>query len=194
MEFSEILKQRRSIRRFRQEKIPLEILKDLVDAAALAPSAANAQPLRYVLIREKELLRAVLEQTAWGGHVKPRRNPEFGVTAPTAFLAVCTEIREDGKPSVYAEVDARAAIQSLLLRAVDLGLGGCWIGAFNRREVNHLLGLKSRTVLYLVGLGYPAEAPVLYRIRSGEPTPYHLDADDVIHVPKYTTDDILTVL
>ena len=93
MEFSEILKRRRSIRRFRQEEIPLETLKELVEAAALAPSAANAQCLRYVLVREKELLRAVLEQTAWGGHVKPYRNPEFGVTGPTAFLAVCTDLR-----------------------------------------------------------------------------------------------------
>ena len=66
MEFSEILKRRRSIRRFRQEEVPLETLKELVEAAALAPSAANAQCLRYVLVREKELLRAVLEQTAWG--------------------------------------------------------------------------------------------------------------------------------
>ena len=56
MEFSEILKRRRSIRRFRQEEIPLETLKELVEAAALAPSAANAQCLRYVLVREKELL------------------------------------------------------------------------------------------------------------------------------------------
>ena len=128
MEFSEILKRRRSIRRFRQEEIPLETLKELVEAAALAPSAANAQCLRYVLVREKELLRAVLEQTAWGGHVKPYRNPEFGVTGPTAFLAVCTDLRADGKPSPYAETDAGAAIQSVLFRATDLGLGGCWIG------------------------------------------------------------------
>ena len=193
MEFSEILKRRRSIRRFRQEEIPLETLKELVEAAALAPSAANARCLRYVLVREKELLRAVLEQTAWGGHVKPYRNPEFGVTGPTAFLAVCTDLRADGKPSPYAETDAGAAIQSVLFRATDLGLGGCWIGAFNRQEVGRLLGLENRIVLYLVGLGRPAESPILYRIGSGDPTPYYLDSDDVIHVPKYTVDDILTI-
>ena len=150
MEFSEILKRRRSIRRFRQEEIPLETLKELVEAAALAPSAANAQCLRYVLVREKELLRAVLEQTAWGGHVKPYRNPEFGVTGPTAFLAVCTDLRADGKPSPYAETDAGAAIQSVLFRATDLGLDACsdwktglcsiWSDSAVRRKIRFCTG------------------------------------------------------
>lgn len=193
MEFSDILKQRRSIRRFKQQEIPLSILTDLIDAAAVAPSGANNQPLRYVLIREKELLKAVFEQTAWGGHVRPRRDPEFGVTSPTAFLAVCAADQGNQTPTPAAAVDAGAAIQSILFRAVDLGLGACWIGAFNRRNVNELLRLDGLTAIYLVGLGYPAETPVLQRIRMGDSTKYFLDEQDVIHVPKYTVNDILSI-
>lgn len=193
MEFSDILKQRRSIRRFKQQEIPLSILTDLIDAAALAPSAANNQPLRYVLIREKELLKAVFEQTAWGGHVRPHRDPVFGVTSPAAFLAVCAEDQGNQTPAVTAAVDAGAAIQSILFRAVDLGIGACWIGAFNKQNINELLRLDSLTTIYLIGLGYPAEAPVLQRIHAGDPTKYFLDEQDVIHVPKYTVNDILSI-
>ncbi len=193
MEFSDILKQRRSIRRFKQEEIPLAVLKELVDAAALAPSAANNQPLRYVLIREKNLLKAVFEQTTWGGHVRPHRDPEFGVTSPVAFLAVCAADQGSQTPAPAAAVDAGAAIQSALFRAADLGLGACWIGAFNRQKVNALLGLDKLTVIYLVGLGVPAESPVLHRIHQDGSTKYYLDSEDVIHVPKYAADDILTV-
>lgn len=193
MEFTELLVKRRSIRRFRQEEIPLESLKQLVEAAALAPSARNDLPLRYVLVREKSLLKAVFEETNWGGNVRPHRDPVFGETAPTAFLAVCAPGEPETPPAQNVVADAGAAIQTILLRTVELGFGACWLGAFSRKNVSVILELNHQTVVYLIGLGYPAETPELQRIHAGDSTKYYLDGNDVIHVPKYCAEDILTI-
>ena len=193
MEFTELLAKRRSIRRFRQEEIPLESLKQLVEAAALAPSARNDLPLRYVLVREKSLLKAVFEETNWGGNVRPHRDPVFGETAPTAFLAVCAPGEPETPPAQNIVADAGAAIQTILLRTVELGFGACWLGAFSRKNVSAILELNHQTVVYLIGLGYPAETPELQRIHAGNSTKYYLDGNDVIHVPKYCAEDILTI-
>ncbi len=193
MEFTELLAKRRSIRRFRQEEIPLESLKQLVEAATLAPSARNDLPLRYVLVREKNLLKAVFEETNWGGNVRPHRDPVFGKTAPTAFLAVCAPGEPETPPTQNIVADAGAAIQTILLRTVELGFGACWLGAFSRKNVSAILELNHQTVVYLIGLGYPAETPELQRIHAGDSTKYYLDGNDVIHVPKYCAEDILTI-
>ena len=193
MEVTELLAKRRSIRRFRQEEIPLESLKQLVEAAALAPSARNDLPLRYVLVREKNLLKAVFEETNWGGNVRPHRDPVFGKTAPTAFLAVCAPGEPETPPTQNIVADAGAAIQTILLRTVELGFGACWLGAFSRKNVSAILELNHQTVVYLIGLGYPAETPELQRIHAGDSTKYYLDGNDVIHVPKYCAEDILTI-
>lgn len=193
MEFTELLAKRRSIRRFRQEEIPLESLKQLVEAATLAPSARNDLPLRYVLVREKNLLKAVFEETNWGGNVRPHRDPVFGETAPTAFLAVCAPGEPETPPTQNIVADAGAAIQTILLRTVELGFGACWLGAFSRKNVSAILELNHQTVVYLIGFGYPAETPELQRIHAGDSTKYYLDGNDVIHVPKYCAEDILTI-
>ena len=187
MNFTEVLNSRRSIRRFKQDKIEDVVLLSLIDAATKAPSAGNTQPLRYFIIREKELLAQIFAQTAWGGHVRPARDPQLGVTSPTAFIAVCTQNQGE---SASGSADAGAAIQNILLAATDLGLGSCWIGAFNKAKVNELLKLDKLTALYLVALGYPAEAPVMERINKGDSTKYTLDENDVIHVPKYAPGDV----
>lgn len=193
MEFTELLAKRRSIRRFRQDEIPLESLKQLVEAATLAPSARNDLPLRYVLVREKNLLKAVFEETAWGGNVRPHRDPVFGKTAPTAFLAVCAPGEPETPPTQNIVADAGAAIQTILLRTVELGFGACWLGAFSLKNVSAILELNHQTVVYLIGLGYPAETPELQRIHAGDSTKYYLDGNDVIHVPKYCAEDILSI-
>lgn len=191
MNFTEVLNSRRSIRRFKQDKIEDVVLLSLIDAATKAPSAGNTQPLRYFIIREKGLLAEIFAQTAWGGHVRPARDPQLGVTSPTAFIAVCTQNQGE---SASGCADAGAAIQNILLAATDLGLGSCWIGAFNKAKVNELLKLDKLTAVYLVALGYPAEAPVMERIHKGESTKYSLDENDVIHVPKYAPGDVAEFL
>jgi nitroreductase len=135
MELLEAIKKRRSIRKFKQLKVDDSILAELIDAARLAPCGGNMQQLRYIVIREPELIKKIFEITAWAGHVQPKRNPVIGVSAPTAFIAITSSAKNP------PHADAGAAIQNMMLRGLEFDLGFCWIGAFKPQKANEILGL-----------------------------------------------------
>lgn len=183
MNLSEAIRKRRTIRRYRQKPVEDKLLLELIDAARLAPSASNMQQLRYAVVRKLGNVQKVFMQTAWGGYVKPKRNPEWLKDAPLAFIAVLAPV-ESVKNFKHLYADAGAAVQNMLLKAVDLGLGTCWIGSV-KEEVNSILELDpGMTVIYVVAVGHPDEDPVQEDIAAGESTKYYLDEKDVIHVPK----------
>ena len=187
MEFSAVVKGRRTIRRFKQIPVPEADLRVMINAARLSPSGGNAQPLRYIVIREPKLVSAIFENTAWGGLVKPRRNPEPGKTAPLTFIAVVGP--RDNSNILHA--DAGAAIQNMALAAYSVGVGCCWIGAFKRENVDLILNLpETSSVIYLVAVGYPDESPVQEDVDAGMSEKYYLDDNDVLHVPKFSVDAI----
>ncbi len=187
MELLDAIRGRRSIRRFKQAKVDDATLLSLVEAATLAPSGGNAQPLRYVIVRSPAQVKSVFDLVAWAAHVRPRRTPVWGANAPAAFIAVCATA---GADNALVFADAGAAIQSMLLRAVDLGLGCCWLGAFNKGKADETLKLKDLNCVFLVAVGCPDESPVLESISLAEPTAYHLDGDDVLHVPKHSVSSV----
>lgn len=190
MKFSEAVLTRRSIRRYRQEPVGDDVLRQLVEFARVAPSGRNAQTLRFCVIRKPELAKAVFDLTAWAGYVTPRRSPVWGKDAPPCFIAVTTA--QDAQATVV-HADAGAAIENILLGAASLGLGTCWIGAFDKEKVRELLPLGPGVrVLYLVAVGHPAETPVLEDAPDEEHVRYYLDDDDRLHVPKIATDDLTT--
>ena len=185
MDFTEILQRRRTIRRFAQRPVADTDLNALLEAARLASSAANRQPLRYIVVRTPSLVAQLLPLTAWAALVKPHRTPILGQSAPSAFLAVT--VPADAH-SEWTQADAGAAIQSIEFGAVNLGLGCCWIGAFQREKVAELLQLPaSQKLLYLVAVGYPDETPCHEDAPDENHLNYYLDADDQLHVPKLTT-------
>ena len=95
MDFSTLSPARRTIRRFEQRIVPDEMLKHLIDMARFASCASNKQRLRYVIIRENELVRKVFETTAWAGMVAPKRTPKWGIDAPLDFIAVTASLRSE---------------------------------------------------------------------------------------------------
>ena len=183
MEFDAVL-QRRTIRLFQQKMVPDDEIRYLIDAACLASCGANRQPLRYRVIRRPELVKAVFEHTRYAALVHPRRTPQWGISAPPVFIAVCAK-----NPSA---VDAGAAIQSMEMAAWNHGIGCCWIGSFAPAEVNALLRADDLPVRYLVAVGYPAEDPVVERIGADGSPAYYLDDSDTLHVPKYSVDAVTT--
>lgn len=183
MELLDSIKSRRSIRRFKQEPISESQLRELVSVAVLAPSAGNSQPLRYVIVNTPELVKGVFEQTAWAAHVRPHRTPVWGLSAPVAFIAVCVASGVENNPLAFA--DAGASVQNMLLRAVDLGLGACWLGSFDKEKVAEILDLEDLGCIYLVAVGKPAESPVIETVDIGKSIKYYLDSSDVLHVPKH---------
>ena len=174
---------RRTIRFYQQRPVEKEKLFNLIEAARMAPSAANAQPLRYVVVMQPELVAKLFAVTKWAGRVTPRRTPQAGVNAPPVFLAITCKANTD------PQVDAGSAIAHLVLSAYAQGLGCCWIGAFDHAAADLILGLSENVrTLYLVAVGYPAEKPVRDDIPATGNVGYYLDNDDILHVPKYTVD------
>ncbi|MCP3965926.1 MAG: nitroreductase family protein [Lentisphaerae bacterium] len=187
MEFQEVAKKRRTIRRYKQVQVLDKDLTNMIDTARRVSCGANVQLLRYIVIQNKNIVKDVFETTAWGGFVTPRRTPEFGKNAPLTFIAVTAL----GDSTEIIHANAGAAIQAMQYAAWDVGLGCCWIGAFNKQKASEILEIPTEsTLLYLLAVGYPDEAPVQDDIDMSGSAKYYLDDNDVLHVPKYKVESI----
>ena len=152
MEFEQLIRSRYSVRAYKSDPVSDQVLAKVLEAGRLAPTAANRQAFRIVVIhtagRQKELKR--IYGRAWF------------VQAPIV-LGVCTLtdscwVRGDGKS--YGEVDAAIVMDHLILAAADQGLGSCWIGAFDARAAREILGLPdSAEPVAFTPIGYPADSP-----------------------------------
>lgn len=185
MDLKEVLEKRRTIRFYKQERVSRRLLEKLVEAARLAPCGGNMQRLRYIVISEdREKVREVFEQTAWGAFVKPRRTPKWGVNAPPAFILLTAK----GEVSQVVHADSGAAIQNMQLAATELGLGCCWIGSFNHEKIAEMLALPDEEApIYLVAVGWPDEPwPIAEEAGEGDSVKYYLDDENRLHVPKLT--------
>ncbi|NOX45258.1 MAG: nitroreductase family protein [Caldiserica bacterium] len=152
----EIIKGRRSVRRFKPDPIPDGDLAEILEAATWAPSAGNAQPWRFVVVRDRGL-KAELVAAALG--------QGFIAEAPVVVV-VCADLErarraygERGE-GLYCIQDTAAATQNMLLAAHAKGLGNCWVGAFSEEEVRAVLSLPDglRPVA-IVPIGRPAQEP-----------------------------------
>ncbi len=152
MDFRELATRRVSVRGYRPDPVPDELLEEILDIARMAPSAANRQPWGIVVVRDEARRRALLEAYA----------REWMVSAPVV-LVVCVEpaaawVRlEDGWNA--AETDAAILTTHLLLAAAERGLGTCWIAAFSPSRLKEVLGLPGHVVpVAMTPLGWPADA------------------------------------
>jgi nitroreductase len=156
MELSEVIKGRRSIRAFKKQNVSEEIIAKLINAARWAPSAGNIQPWEFVIVR-KPAVKKKLAQAAL--------NEAFVEEAPVVIVVCADEERSSrgygvrGK-TLYCIQDTAAATQNILLTAYSLGLGACWIGAFNENEAKEALqapeGIRP---VAIIPVGYANEAP-----------------------------------
>lgn len=154
-----LLRARRSLRRYADRPVEDEAVLAMVEAARLAPSASNAQPCRWVAVREPGA-RAAMAAACFSGIFTPTR---FAARAPL-ILALCAEraglIRtaQSLKDSAMYQLDCGIAGEHLVLRAAELGLGTCWIGWFNRRGARRALAVPRHVkVVCLIAAGYPPE-------------------------------------
>jgi len=153
MEFFEVLKKRRSIRRFQDRPAPKELVEKLLEAAFLSPSSYNKRPWHFIVVDEKEKLEALSRAKLGASGLK---------TAPLAIVVAADKSRSD----VWIE-DASIAAEHIQLAAFDLGLASFWVQIRNRMHnetktaeeyVRELLGIpENYRVLCIIGVGYPAE-------------------------------------
>ena len=189
MSIYKVITSRRTVRKFKQEKIKEALLMKMIDGARLAPSAANKQPLKYRIVNQEEEVKAVFDYTKWAGYIAPDGTPKAD-EEPVAFIVVLgdTDIRKSG-----FELDAGAAIQNILLVAKEEGIGSCWIGSINREKIREALNIPiSLTLISVIALGYEGEWPVT-EDEAGS-IKYYKGSDDVLHVPKRKLKDIIVKL
>ncbi len=139
---------RRSIRRYETKEIPEEVLRQILEAGRQAPSAANRQPIRFVIVKDRDLLKILCDTLI----------TRFVKAAPLAIVG-CADV-ESLLTGKWAVVDATIAMENMVIAAWTLGIGSCWIGACNEKKVKGLLKIPDRwKIVALITLGYPAEQP-----------------------------------
>jgi len=156
--FHELVAARISVRRYDSDRpVSDGHLAAILEAARQAPSAENAQPWRFVVVRDPEVRARLVEEAFSGIYLVSRR-----IDAPV-FIALCGihgaadfAARAAGHPS-YTLTDCSIAGEHAVLAAAELGLGTCWIGMFSRRRARRVLGIPAGVdVIALIALGWPA--------------------------------------
>lgn len=187
MDIYETIISRRTIRKFKQEKIDPEILEKLVNAGRLAPSGANLQPLEYLVIDNKGLKEKIFPNLAWAGYIRPEGDPGEG-ERPAAYIIILADRKINPAPGM----DIGASAENISLAAKEEGIGCCWIGAFKKKEINKVIGTpEDLSAELILALGYPAEKPVSEDMERGSSVKYYKDGSGTLHVPKRRLEDIL---
>lgn len=183
----ELIKSRRTIRKFKQTPLSEAQLLRYVDAARHAPSAGNLQPLKYAVVHSRAMTEKIFPLVKWAAYLAPLYNPEEE-ERPTAYVVVCadTSIRQ----SDY-ETDVGAAVENLILSAWADGVGSCFMGAIDRPKIGELLKLPANLkIICVVALGYPAEMPKIVELEDDD-IQYYLNDEGTLCVPKRNLEDVL---
>ena len=184
----DLVKQNRSYRGFDENvKISREMLLELIDFARICPSAMNAQPLKYYLAPSGQDVAKIQPLTIWARKLASLNLPREG-HRPTAFIVICAD-KNIKNPSTVG-IDVGIAAQTIMLAAVEKGLGGCMIESFDHTGVAQALSLPENLAPVLVlALGKPDETVVLTDAQGD--ISYYRDEKDVHYVPKRKREDIV---
>ena len=187
MELTQVIEERRSIRKFREDSIPDGVINELLNAARLAPSGSNIQPARFVVVKSPTMRKKLGTCTPYTfitrapvifvccadlTVITTREKRRGELLEAGVFTGVDVDMdmvnsrvravdqRDDNAVRAYLSMNAAIAIEHLALRAVDLGLGSCWIGGFDKERVRDILGLdENADIVVLLPVGYPAQSP-----------------------------------
>ena len=178
----------RSYRRF-DEKFAIDekLLHELVDLARLSASGANLQPLKYMLSFTPQTNAVIFPQLGWAGYLKDWPGPAEG-ERPSAYIIVLGDsgIRKD------FGCDHGIAAQSIMLGAVERGLGGCMIASVKRDTLREALHIPQQLeILLVLALGKPVEIVQIDPLGADGDIKYWRDENQVHHVPKRVLEDII---
>ena len=186
--FKDLVLKCRSYRRFYQEvTIDNKTLRELVDMARYSASAVNRQPLKYILSSSPEKNALIFSTLHWAGTLKTWPGPDEG-ERPAGYIIILG----DKEISASFGLDPGIAAQTILLGAVEKGLGGCMLGAVDREDLRKLLNIPARYEIPLVvALGKPKEKIIMETMKPTDSYDYWRDKDEGHHVPKRKLNDII---
>ncbi len=178
-DFISLIRKRRTIRQFQPAEVPLELLYQLADLGRLAPSASNLQPLEFLVVNDDQVKREVFSCLRWAAYINPAGDPRPG-QEPAAYIIILVNTRIRNKGFEY---DVGAAAENIILGALAVGVGSCWLISVDRERLQPALRLPdSHRIDSVIALGYPAEQPVVEEF-SGS-VKYWKDDKGCLHVPK----------
>ena len=159
MDVKEAISKRRSIRKYQRKEVPLDLIRELIDAARLAPSGSNVQPCRYYLVKDSETKEKLRENRIF--------HQDFVYQAP-ALIVCCSDIRSysqgikgwSEENEVRALRDLSIASAFLVLRATELGLATCYVGWMKKDKIKDVLDIpRHYLVPFVIAVGYANEQP-----------------------------------
>jgi nitroreductase len=185
VELSDVIASRRSIRKFRGENISTDTVRLLLDAARLAPSGSNLQPARFIVAQSSAAKEALSQYTPYKFIVKASvifvccadltavtsRDRRIGeLLKEGAFDGVDMDLNDPSAAAnpiideeaikTYLTMNVAIAVEHIVLKAVDLGLGSCWLGRFDRDKVKEYLALNENIYpVVLLPVGHPDQSP-----------------------------------
>lgn len=184
----ELVKSNRSCRRFdASHRIDPDLLRELVDHARLSGSAANLQPLKYILSRDRAKNDEIFSCLKWAAYLKDWQGP-LEAERPTGYIVILGDL----SITKNFRCDHGIAAQSILLGAREKGLAGCMIAAINQKRLREILTIdETRDILLVIALGKPLETAVIENLEPGGDIRYFRNGDGVHHVPKRSLDEII---
>jgi nitroreductase len=188
MTVDDLIRKNRSTRRFNEAAaVDRATLVELVDLARLSASAANLQPLKYILSAQPERNATIFQHLAWAGYLGDWHEPAEG-ERPGAYIIILG----DKTIARHFHCDHGIAAQSILLGAVERGLAGCIIGSIRREQLRAALRIPDHLdILLVIALGEPAERVVIEIVGADGDVRYWRGEDGVHHVPKRPLDELI---
>ena len=187
MEFIDVIKSRRSIRKFKADVIPDDMIKEILDAARIAPSGSNLQPTRFIVVKSEEgreklksctplpfvhnaplTIIALADSSAFNtrdARMSELREAGAFIDTPLDGPAFAEALKNrtvlsEADAAAYLKFNAAISIDHLILRAADLGLGTCWIGMFDQKKVKEVFDVDPKYIVAaLIPVGYPDQSP-----------------------------------
>ncbi len=188
MNVYDAIMKRRTIRKFEQKAVSEDNLVKLVNCTARVSACARIfSRFKFMIVNNSETLQKIYPMTKWAGYLQTVHRKRMKL--PAAYIAVLGD--SSIKSNKMYEVEAGAAVTTMMLEAVEMGLGTCWLGAIQRDEIKKLLKLdENLDVVYLLAVGYPKQESKIVDMKDND-VKYYEDENGVINVPKRSLEEIL---
>ncbi|MCI2046258.1 MAG: nitroreductase family protein [Faecalibacterium sp.] len=189
MDVMELLRGRRTYRRFLQKAVPEEVIQDIIEAARLSSAGSNRQATSLVIVHQPADVEKVNALVKWAAFLPPEQGTPKPGEQPTLYVAVVQDTRVSGD----LNTDTGIALANMTLAAWAKGVGSCIMGAINRPKLTALLGLPEHEKLHtMVAFGYPAHKSYIVPLQTDNK--YYLDAEGNYCVPKRSKEQIARYL
>jgi oxygen-insensitive NAD(P)H nitroreductase len=184
----ELVAKRRSIRRFEDKKIDLNVLKNIVKCGRLYPSRGNRQPLKFILVDNEQMCGKIFDNILWGSKVSGYRVFDDKEYSPKAYILV---LIDKNITNAGYEYEMGASIQNMLLCATENQIGSVWIKSADMKKIKKLLEIEENNIEIdsLIALGYAKHTSKIIEMEDS----YNTIIDDELNlnVPKRKERDII---